>query len=287
MNGPSSHRRSTRPTSPAASLLVLVVAAVTLLGSCGAAKAQTNLAQALQDAGFQNVETKPTTAETLRVTVDPLAGAAETSHDRAAEVVWTEFDRRFEFLEVDVRTQRTRTYRYADLQDKFGPRPSGLDDKSLKDDVTSLAIWGIVALVAGLLLCVGLVVLIIVVTTRRSRRRRANAAQWPPGYGGYGSPGYPPAGGGAGYPQPGSGPPPGYGPGAAPPPGAGAPPAGLGPAPGFELPPGYPPPPGYQPPPPAYEPPRPPDGQDGPDGPAPAPPPEPKPLPQKPRGWEY
>jgi hypothetical protein len=232
-------RRSTLPLLT----LVLTTTLVLLASSCGTISAFVDLDRELKDQGFRDVSVNVDTAsggDTLRIEADPPPGdTIEEATREAAHTAWTTFPRRFESLELRIggviqRLDRTQ------LTQMFGPRPAHLDDKALGDDIRRLGVGLLIALAAGFVLCVGLIVLIVVLVRRSSKRKRMQQPPWG------GGPGY-------GYPPPPYGQPP-YGQ---------QPPYGAPPQPGQWQPGQWPPqqtPPGWQPPPPQQPPPQTPPG---------------------------
>jgi hypothetical protein len=211
--------------------LVLATTLVLLASACGTISAFVDLDRELKDQGFRNVSVNVDSAsggDTLRVEADPPPGdTIEEATREAARITWTTFPRRFESLELHIggviqRLDRTQ------LTQMFGPRPAHLDDKALGDDIRRLGVGLLIALAAGFVLCVGLIVLIVVLVRRSSKRKRMQQPPWG------GGPGY-------GYPPP---------------------PYGQPPQPGYgqQWPPQQQPPPGWQPPPPQPPPPRTPPG---------------------------
>lgn len=176
-------------------LLIPLVAVLAWLAGCGTVSAINDTEKALTDDGFRDVTISfaPTDIE-----IDRFQMSASRHQDlrgieaveRAEEIVWNEFPRRFDRLEVRVGTESGAADR-AELEARFGPRDPELDDKSIGDDVEEgFRLFGIgAAIVAGLgvLSCIGVIVLIVVLVTRSSRKRRE---QWvwypPPPPGGYG-----------------------------------------------------------------------------------------------------
>ncbi len=185
----------TAPRLRRAALLLAVGLGLILLSGCGTLSALTEVEDALEDDGFfdvnlnldvvNGVDTAEVTATSHR-TLDDVDAV-----DRAAEIVWLEFDRQVDAVEVDVGAAADAFSR-ADLERRFGPRPAGLDDESLGDDLRRIGLWVVVALAAGALLCAGLVILVVVLLVRSRRRRGPPPAQPQPYPQGYGQPPPPP-----------------------------------------------------------------------------------------------
>lgn len=194
--------------SPASLLVGLLLAMVAVVAtSCGVISAITDTQSALEDEGFDNVSVSfqdTNGRTTVEVDADQPSDTDSTSdaQKQAAEVVWTEFPRRLDSVDVTIDGDGERFSR-SELEDMFGDRPDGLDDKDITDDARNIGIGVVIALGVGALLCIGLIVLIIVLVSRSRKKKRAQQQQFgpPQGYGG------PPPGGG--FPPPGQ-PPGGY-----------------------------------------------------------------------------
>ena len=184
--------------------LLLFMVALGAVSGCGTLSALTEIEDALEEDGFfdvslnldvvNGVDTAEVTATSHR-TLDDVEAI-----ERAAEIVWREFDRRVDAVEVDVGAAADAFGR-DELERRFGPRPAGLDDESLGDDVRRIGIGVVIALAVGGLLCAGLVILIVVLLVR-SRRKRG-PPPYPPGYGPppHGAPAPVPPGYGQPHPQ--------------------------------------------------------------------------------------
>ena len=201
-----------------AALIVLALA----LAACSSVEPFTDLTTELGDAGFDNPSVFVLAEDPAVLTVRAGAPAGKTTaegHDAANRLVWTRYPRRFERLRVTIDGER-RDHTRAQLAEALGPRPEGLEDGSLDDDVGRLVTWTVVGLLGlglGGLAFVGLIVLLVVRSRRRSGRSRPrpvplHPAPWAPA-------GHPPAGAPGPAPVP---PPGGWTPAA---PGAWAPPA--------------------------------------------------------------
>ncbi len=101
-------------------------------------------------------------------------------------MVWTNFPLRFDLLRIElvgtaVDGATATTYTYGEMAEIFGPRPPGLDEKELGDDVVKAGVGVLVVLAVGGLLFTAAVVLAIVFGVRASRRRKlAGPPPWPP-----------------------------------------------------------------------------------------------------------
>jgi hypothetical protein len=96
---------------------------------------------------------------------------ADTARKTAAMVVWNELPMTFDILTIEYQGE-VRDVEYERLADELGPRPTGLDDKSVGDYVAGagsvLIVFGVIALVVLLIVAVPVVVLI-----RRNLRKKA------------------------------------------------------------------------------------------------------------------
>ncbi len=95
----------------------------------------------------------------------------DVARKTAATVVWNELPMRFDILAIEYQGE-VREVEYDWLENELGPRPVGLDDKSVGDHVAGvgnvLMVVGAIAFVVLLIVAVPVVVLI-----RRNRRKRA------------------------------------------------------------------------------------------------------------------
>ncbi|MEJ7584505.1 MAG: hypothetical protein WKF43_10575 [Acidimicrobiales bacterium] len=215
------HRSPTLVRRVAPPLQVAVAVAVCGLllflgAACSTIGAFVDLESDLEQEGFRNINVEldsDSGLDALQISADPPAGlGVEDAQSRAAEITWTTFPRRFDQLRVVI-SGTDRTYERAELEEQFGPRPAGLDDKQLEDELRNIGIGVLIALGVGALLCVGLIVLVVVLVIRSSRKKKAaQTQQWQGQTGGPGQPPWsqPPPGG----PPPGptgfpGGPPPG------------------------------------------------------------------------------
>jgi hypothetical protein len=177
--------------------LCLLVVATVLVAGCSFATGMISTLSALGDAGIDNPDISGGSDRVI-LTYDSSAGPDGISQeqDRAAEVMWVKFPLRLSELTVVARSGPTavpvrRTYSRSDLESRFGPRPSGLDNTTgdVEQAARDTARNVVIGLVIGGIVLLVLVVLVIVLVVRATRRR-------PPAPG-------PPAGAGWGQPQPG------------------------------------------------------------------------------------
>jgi hypothetical protein len=173
-------------------LLALVVAVVALPTGCDLATGTVRTATELEDAGIRNPDLRYDNGD-ARVEYDPAGGPLERvrEQDRAAEVIWENLPFRLDGITVVARgggVLDRRDYPRAVLEERFGPRPAGLD-RSPGDIARRILLW---ATVGGLLLLLA-VALIIVLVVRAVRRRPPPqpAGAWqPPSQQPWGQPGY-------------------------------------------------------------------------------------------------
>jgi hypothetical protein len=98
----------------------------------------------------------------------------DVARKTAATVVWNELPMRFDILAIEYQGE-VREVEYDWLEDELGPRPVGLDDKSVGDHVAGV---GNALMMVGAIAFVTLVVLLIVaipivVLIRRNLRKKA------------------------------------------------------------------------------------------------------------------
>ena len=161
--------------------LVLALAVVAVLAACSTISSFTNLIEELQEEGFTDVSANidQRNASSLVVSADaPDDTTVTDAQDQAAEVVWTRFPRRFEGLRVTIDGEREE-WTYDQLEDDLGPRPEGLEDGDLGDDINQVALIAVIGtLAAGVvgILVVGLIVFLVV---RANRRNRPPRPSWP------------------------------------------------------------------------------------------------------------
>jgi hypothetical protein len=96
---------------------------------------------------------------------------ADAARKTATTVVWNELPMKFDVLTIEYQAE-VRDVEYERLADELGPRPAGLDDKSVGDYVggagSVLIVFGVIALVVLLIVAAPIVVLI-----RRNLRKKA------------------------------------------------------------------------------------------------------------------
>lgn len=205
-----------------------------LLGSCSTIRVFTDFAGVLRDAGFDDVAVTIDSrgAGVLVVSASGPAGdTLDEAHERAAELVWQRFPRRFEGVRITVDGER-RDHTRAQLEEEYGPRPASLDETDLTDEVTRFGVTALVAAaIGGVVVVVGIVVVVLLVVRAR-RRRPPRPAFAPPGAYPHGGGGHPTPWMPVEVPTPAQWPPPGDAPGAAGPPSPPPPPPPTWPPPG-------------------------------------------------------
>ncbi len=183
-------RSSSRPTARLAAVLPLMVAAL-LLAGCAQVAGTARTIKALEDMGIRqtslNVQsTNGTTTVRLHYRSEQQDVRAYRDEVRSVEeVVWKQLPVRFDLLDIQADAPRlggvepvvTERVTRAELQDRFGPRPAGMDRDATRSILLGLGVFGL-----AVLLVVGLVVLVIVRLVRRGRSRPD------PGTPGWGSP---------------------------------------------------------------------------------------------------
>ena len=165
--------------------VIALAALVVFVPSCGTVRSTIDVLRTMRSDGYHNINVRFDSSNGFdTVVVRASGGPSEDPVGRAAEIVWTTFKFKFDQIDVSVNGDR-HLFSRSELQERFGPRPSGLDKDLAKDVFRTI---GIVAAIG--VVFVGIVVLIIVLVVRNSRRKRPPP---PPGwYGGYGGPPPPP-----------------------------------------------------------------------------------------------
>jgi hypothetical protein len=187
--------------------LCLAAVAAVLLAGCGTAVGYANTFLKLEEAGINGADLSSGGDEVSLAydsTQEP-GDALVAEEDRAAEVLWRNLPLRFSILQVDPRVEAAppRVYSREELQSRFGPRPSGLDQGSgdIEQDARNTFRTIIIGAAIGFAVLLALVILVIVLVVRAARKRGppAPTAGWPAAPGGPQAP----------WPQqPGYGPPP-------------------------------------------------------------------------------
>jgi hypothetical protein len=150
----------------AAALLLAVLA----LAGCGRAQGISDTKEALERAGYRDVEVSLRTGGGIGLArVEAAPGGPPP--ERAAEVAWSEVPVRFDQLVVAVGPQ-VESYGYQELLARFGPRNPSLDRRQIDEDVVRDGMELMLVLVVGASLSVGLVVALAVGALRAARRVR-------------------------------------------------------------------------------------------------------------------
>jgi hypothetical protein len=170
--------------------VALAVVGLVLLAGCTTIRGLIDTENALGRAGFTEVDVNFSSNNGFdQVEVGlrpPSRELTDTDADarEAARVVWTTFPLRFDLLRLELLGPGQPdiiTYTYSELEEILGPRPPGLDDKELGDDVVRAGVGVAVVLAIGGLLFTVAVVLAIVFGLRASRRRKSVVPPpWPP-----------------------------------------------------------------------------------------------------------
>jgi hypothetical protein len=169
----------------------LALAGLLLLAGCTTVRGLIDTEDALRRAGYTDVDVGFDSAngfDQVKATVRPPSteGGADGQAEGAAQVVWTTFPLRFDLVRVALLGEfegstSAFTYTYGEMAEMFGPRPPGLDDKELGDEVVKAGVGIAVVLVVGGLVFLAAVVLAIVLGVRASRRRTSvTPPPWPP-----------------------------------------------------------------------------------------------------------
>ena len=151
---------------------LLTLATVALAG-CGRAQGVSDTRQALERAGYREVDVALRSGGGLGVArVDAAPGGPPP--ERGAELAWRTLPVRFDRLVVAVGAQ-TESYGYEELVARFGPRDPSLDRKQIDDDVVEDGLQLMLLLSVGAILSVGAVVALGVVGLRTARRMTRQA----------------------------------------------------------------------------------------------------------------
>ena len=177
-------RRGDRTTARSRPRVAALVGAVLLvlggLVGCSTVQAFTDLASELEGEGFSDVSVNVAGGDPVALTVSadsPAGTGTEEARDQAAEVVWDTFPRRLDEVRLTIDGEGG-TLTAAELQERFGDRPAGLEEGDLGDDVNRVGVGVLVGLLlAGVLVVAtaGVVALLVV-----RRRRRTAARPRPP-----------------------------------------------------------------------------------------------------------
>ncbi len=175
----------------------LALVGLLLLAGCTTIRGLIDTEEALQEAGFTEVEVDFSSAEgfdQVEIALRPASGsalpppsfegAAADTAEEAARIVWTVFPLRFDLVRIELLGPPdgfVTTYTYSEMAEIFGPRSPELDEKELGDDVVRAGVGVAIVLAVGGLLFLAAVVLAIVFGVRASRQRAARTPPpWPP-----------------------------------------------------------------------------------------------------------
>ncbi len=164
--------------------LLAVTASLLVLGSCATIRVFTDFAEVLRDAGYDDVAVTIDSRGAGVLVVSASAPGGDTldeAHDRAAELVWRRFPRRFEGARITIDGER-RNHTRAQLEETYGPRPASLDETDLTDEVTRFGVTALVAAaVGGVVVLVGAGLVVFFVLRARRRRPPGPTVFVPPG----------------------------------------------------------------------------------------------------------
>ncbi len=155
-------------TTAAVGLLALVL----LLGGCGRAQGVADTRQALEDAGFRQVDVSLRSGGGIGVARVEAAPEGAPPAEVAAQVAWTTLPVRFDQLIVSL-GDRPTSFGYQDLAGRFGPREPSLDGRQVDEEVVQSGLKLMLLLSAGALLSVAVVVVTGLLALRAGRRARA------------------------------------------------------------------------------------------------------------------
>jgi hypothetical protein len=169
--------------------LGLVVVAILLLTGCTTVRGLLDTEQALDRAGYTDIDVGFSTEEgfdQVEITLRPEIVGEDPAEEaeRAADVVWDVFPLQFDLLRIEFlgpAEDEAHTFTYSEMREIFGPRDPELDEKELGDDVVRTGVGIAIVLAVGGLLFLIAVVLAIVMGVRSSRRRQSRTPPpWPP-----------------------------------------------------------------------------------------------------------
>ena len=152
--------------------VALALAALLALAGCGRAQGVADTRQALEGAGYREVDVDLRAGSGIgvaRVDAAPGGPAPET----AARVVWDTLPVRFDQLIVAV-GGATTPFSYEELTGRFGPRGASLDGRQIDEQVVRSGLKLMLLLSAGALLSVGFVVVTARAGIRAVKRARAS-----------------------------------------------------------------------------------------------------------------
>jgi hypothetical protein len=172
--------------------LCLAAVAAVLLAGCGTAVGYANTFLRLEEAGINGADLS-TSGDEVSLAYDSTeepGDALVAEEDKAAEVIWRNLPQRFSTLQVDpqVEDASPRVYSREELQSRFGPRPSGLDQGAgdIERDARNTFRTIIIGAAIGFAVLLALVIVVIVLVVRAARKRgpAAPTAGWPAAPGG-------------------------------------------------------------------------------------------------------
>jgi hypothetical protein len=167
--------------------LCLAAVAAVLLAGCGTAVGYANTFLRLEEAGINGADLS-TSGDEVSLAYDSTeepGDALVAEEDKAAEVIWRNLPQRFSTLQVDpqVEDASPRVYSREELQSRFGPRPSGLDQGAgdIERDARNTFRTIIIGAAIGFAVLLALVIVVIVLVVRAARKRgpAAPTAGWP------------------------------------------------------------------------------------------------------------
>jgi hypothetical protein len=153
-----------------------VLLAALLLGGCGRAQGMVDTRQALEHAGYRQVEVSLRTAGGLGYAEVKALIAGAPPPEQAARIIWTTLPVRFDTLAVVLDGQAT-AFTYGGLERQFGPRNPSLDRRQVDAEVVTSGLKLMLVLSAAAMVSVGAVVAIALLALRTARRRRRAGSQ--------------------------------------------------------------------------------------------------------------
>ena len=152
---------------------VAVALCAVVVAGCARAQGVDDTRRALEDAGYLDVDIDLRAASGIGV-ARVVAAPGGPPADIAARVVWTTLPVRFDQLIVAVGDAST-PFGYQELAGRLGPRDPSLDGKQVDEEVVRSGLRLMLALSAGAILSVGLVVAAGLAVIRATRRARSGS----------------------------------------------------------------------------------------------------------------
>jgi hypothetical protein len=171
-----------RPRRRAAVAVIGLLALLVLVSSCSVIRGTIDLQNDLESAGYSSP--KISTNQTNGVTTVTVRANGGPGTQKAAEVVWTQFKFKVDYVDVFVSGYRSASYGRAEMRSRFGPRPAGYDDEEIGTAIGRAAAitFGIIFGVYFLAMAIALIVVAIQQSNKKKRRMALGygPGMWPP-----------------------------------------------------------------------------------------------------------